>query len=706
MGFLAPAFFAGLIAIAVPIVVHLIHRERKEVVLFPSLMFVQRIPYQAVRRQKLRHVLLFALRCLAVLLLALAFARPFLHARGAGAKVSPRQSKDVVVLLDRSFSMGYGDRWARATAAAGRAVEALGTDDRATIVTFDVDAVALNEPTGDKTLLRSAVSGATLGAAATRYDGAFKLAQRLLAVSTKPRREIVLITDFQRGGWDRRDPPRLPAGTTITRVDLSDKTTSNVAVTGIDFRRDAVGGRERVAVQARVINRSAAPLPDYAVALEINGRPLETKHVKLDANAAASVTFTPTPVPEGAARVVVRGAADALPRDNVFHAVLARGQTLPVVLVESPDAAAGHSLFIQRALGIGDRPAFRIDVRRAGELTVKDLDTHALVIVNDANPPGGEAERHLVEFVKRGGGLVVVLGDHTSPRSWPTYADELLPRPDGDAIDRLADRGGTLGVLDRSHPVFEPFTAPRSGDFSTARFFRYRGVTAGPTDAQIARFDDGRVALLERRVGQGRVLLWTSSLDGVWNDLPLQPVFLPFLQQVAKHAASYREDRPWSIVGQVIDPAVLFGDRVPNDSGRPARSVDAQCIATTPAGRRVRLSGTAGATGVIAAAGSPTLQLVETGFYELQRKAASGDAVRQIAVNVDVTESDLTALDPELFATAMLARTGTDTTAADAALTAKDLESAQSLWWYVLAATVLLLGAESLLANRLSRTVR
>src|SRR5512146_1172999 len=105
MNFLAPAFLAGLAAIAVPVIIHMIHRERRVVVEFPSLMFLQRIPYRSVRRQKLRHILLLVLRCIAIALLVSAFARPFFERRHTA--VSTTGAREVVVLLDRSASMTY-----------------------------------------------------------------------------------------------------------------------------------------------------------------------------------------------------------------------------------------------------------------------------------------------------------------------------------------------------------------------------------------------------------------------------------------------------------------------------------------------------------------------------------------------------------------------------------------------------------------------
>ena len=116
MSFLTPLFLVGLAGLAIPVILHLIQKERKNVVQFPSLMFLRRVPYQSVRRRRIRHWLLLFMRLAALALIVLAFARPFLRRTEISAAASG--AREVVILLDRSYSMGYGDRWTRAQAAA------------------------------------------------------------------------------------------------------------------------------------------------------------------------------------------------------------------------------------------------------------------------------------------------------------------------------------------------------------------------------------------------------------------------------------------------------------------------------------------------------------------------------------------------------------------------------------------------------------
>jgi len=265
IGFLVPAFLAGLALIAVPVILHLLNKERKDIVRFPSLMFVERIPYRSIRRQTIRHPLLLALRCLGIILLAAAFARPFLERvrePGGGAG----NAREVVLLVDRSYSMGVAGRWERARAAIEREIARLSPSDRASVVAFDERAVSLAGPTADAALLRAAVDTLRPGHRTTRIGTALAAARQVLAASEYPRREVVLVSDLQRSAWDGRDEGRLPANVAVRVVDLADTAAVNTLVAGIELVRDEATGR--VAVVARVAARGGPPRT-VPVALEL-----------------------------------------------------------------------------------------------------------------------------------------------------------------------------------------------------------------------------------------------------------------------------------------------------------------------------------------------------------------------------------------------------------------------------------------------------
>lgn len=689
LSFLSPLFAIGLAALAIPVLVHLVHKERKETTPFPSLMFLRRTPYQHSRRQRIRDWLLFVLRASAFLLAVAAFARPVLQ-RTSAAAAPQLTGRELVVLLDQSFSMRYGDRWSRAQGAARQAVNGMGAEDRATVVLFDDGARAVNEATGDKTQLRAAIDSGRPTDAATRYSPALVQARRILAGSKLPKREVLVISDLQRSGWDLSEEVRMPAGTQVTPVDVGTGELRDRAIRSVELRRDLSAGRERIAVSARVSNAGPAAR-GVEVKFEVNGRAVETTRLDLGPDAGGLVTFAPVAVPESPQRAVVRLAADALTGDDVFHFVLERAPSIPVLLVEGAPPGADRGVFLQRALEIGDRPSFELTVRRATQLVPNDFIGKRLVILDDVPYPVGETGRRLEAFVRSGGGALISQGETMAPRTWPGVGNGLLPGAISAVTDRIGEKGAVLGYLDRSHPALALFGAARSGDVSAARFFRYRPIA---TDSGVlARFDDGTVALAEHRLGRGRVLVWASSFDGYWNDLPRQAVFLPFIHQLSQYASSYRAHRNVYEVGEAVDLSGATTPRTTQDTSATTAVAEAY-VALAPSGARQRVGGEGGSAALIPR---------EAGVYEVRRAGAPGERPRLTAVNIPARELEFARFDPTRLTNALTpAGASAEAGTAAAAPDAKSREREQSLWWYLLIIVTTLLVAESILADRLS----
>ena len=680
MNFLAPLFFLGLAALAVPVLIHLTQREKKMVQQFPSLMFVRRIPYQTVRRRKIRDLALLCVRLAALLLIIAAFARPFLWRPNAATAIGPG-AREVVVLLDQSYSMGYGDRWDRAKAAARDAINRLGASDRGSVVLFSSGADIALRSTAEKDRLIASMDTATPTSAATRFGPALKVAGSILAESPLPRKEAILISDFQRNGWRGEEGARLPAGSTLTPVAIggpADK--ANATVTTVALARSTFSNQERVTVTASVANRTIAPIAGDSLTLEIGGRGIQTEPLNVGPEGSASVAFAPFTVPSRNMRVTVRAGADALATDNVFNLVVSPSTPVRIVVVDS-GTKAGAGLYLTRALSIGEAPKFDVLNRQPATVSDDDLRRASVVLLNDVDVNAGLGRR-LARFVQDGGGLFVAAGPRAT---WPQEAD-ILPASLSQPIDKSRGESARVGALEYGHPVFEVFRAPRSGDFSTARFYAYRSVTAAPNTQILARFDAGTPALVERKVGSGHVMLWASTLDLSWSDLPLKPVFLPFIHRSMVHLANYTEPSPWLTIGQVFDPDASSAKA--QASGR---------LALTPSGKRLPLEDEGSQAQV--------LELTEQGFYEIRGQKANSD-VTVVASNIDPAESDLTALDPAEVVAAATGGTGQNGQQAvsDVPLTPQAQERSQRLWWYLLATGILLLGVDTLFSNWLSKT--
>lgn len=696
MSFLAPLFLVGLVGLAVPVLVHLTRQERGKPVHFPSLMFLERIPFQEKSRRRIRHWLLLAVRAAAVALLVLAFARPFVRG-GRLATVGGPGPEEVVILLDQSYSMGLADHWEQAVAQARTVADGLGVADRLSLVAFAESPSLLH-----RSLTNPSAVGPTLDtlaplSLATRIAPALRLATSVLAASTLPRQRVVVISDFQRTGWVPDEDAVLPEGVVVEPLVIGADSVevANLLLSGLELRREYAGARDRVTVHARLGNTGAAETTTEAV-LFVDESEVGRVALTVPAGGAVPVSFAPFTLTDPFTQGEVRVEDEGLQDDNVLNFVASPGGDLAVLIVD-PNGVDESNLYLRGALGIAEGAGFTTRVVRETP-SASEIASVDVVIVNGGAFPGGEAGTRLRDFVNEGGGLLLALGERSRV---PALHADFLPVTPGTVSDAL-NEPLRLGFVDYDHAIFEVFRGARSGDFSRAAFYRtYTTTVTG--GLVLARFDDGSAALVEGRPGRGRVLVWTSGLDRLWSNLPLQPVFLPFVHQVVRHLAGREELPSWHLAGSTVNLAELAEAR--------AVQIHKEAVAMSPDGGAVHFD-----------SAKPLLRLDAQGLWEIRPPGERPAHPLALAANVALAESDLTKVNVAEFAAAVGggAGGGADLDAGDAGpgdsrelaglglsqsqeAQDREIESRQSFWRYLLLAVFLLLASETVLANRLSR---
>lgn len=656
MGLLAPLFLTGLLAIAIPVWVHLVHRERKDPLAFPSLMFLRRIPFRSERRQRIRFWLLFLMRAAALALIALAFARPWLPQRAAA--VAGSGGRDIVILIDRSYSMTAGDTWREARAAALATVRDAAPGDRIAVVAFGTRAELLARFEDDRDRAIAGLQQLDPGFEATSYAPALRLAGSLLT-HARAGSEIVWITDRQAGGWRNIEPVAAPAGTTVRVVDVANEDTRNTTIGGARLIASTFAGQRRLTPVATVINRGAATA-DVALELRIGDRPQQTMSVRVPARDSARVSFTPVQAsaPAGELRIMN---SDAIAADNVAHFTTA-GSEAPVVRVVGSGEAA---FYFENALLAGDSTAFRLTRSNAAFSDLADVD---VVVLLEAAAPRGAAAERLSEFVRGGGGLIAFA---------PAGDADILPVRNVAPADRRA-RPASFTSVDRTHPAFSAFRTDGADPFAGARVTRY--VRAQPADgaAVLVSLDDGAPALVEQAVGRGTSMFWAGGLSRRAGDFVLQPAFVPFVQQLVRHAAARTTAATTQTVGDVV--------AVDNYVAR-----DRDAVVITPARERIQLAGGERAR---------SLRVEQPGIYQVRAQAADARTTA-IAVNVDPAESGAGRVPAAQFAQAVNSDGGAANVSAAGFAPANERER-QLFWWYLLLAAFVLLAAETIMSNRLS----
>jgi hypothetical protein len=671
MSFLNPLFLLGFAAVAVPVIVHLVRRTRAPRIEFPSLMFVRRIPQRTIRRRRMQNWLLFALRCLAFMLLVFAFVRPYF---GSGQADTNRGQRANVILFDNSFSLRYGNRFEQARQRARALIDETRGNEPTALVTFGQGYEAQSRFTTDTGRLKAALDSVKPGSEATDYVQALRGAEGLFKETTAADKRIVLISDFQAAGRNEAEASyRLPSDIKLVTIDVGEQNSPNLAITDVGLRALIYQAKYSDRLTARIANFSDEEKTSVRVELQLNDHTEGVREIKVAARDATTVEFTGFNLNEGVNRGVIVIGGDNFPFDNRFNFTLRRAEQMKALAIETATRGRSESFYLRNALTTGENLPFNLEVKSAGSVNPADLGAYRVVLLNDApvSPALGQA---LTKFVEGGGGLVIATGPHTEPAAFNQVFQNFAPAKLEEAVRLRSGDYVVMSEIKTDHPIFEVFK--RSGRLATARVFGYVRATAREGAGVIARFEDGSPALIEATRGGGKLLLFTSTFDASWNDLPLTPIYLPLVRQMTRHLGE-REERGWNLVGETFTAS-------PAKDGTPP-SIDA------PGGERITDRKQTSAGELIVAAREP-------GFYRLRYSGNSDFA----AVNLDGKESDLTRLDVEAF---VAATTGGDPKAgAEAAakerLSKEEIESHQRVWRLLLIAALLLFITEAILARR------
>ena len=673
MSFLTPLFFLGAAALAAPILVHLVRRTRARRIQFPALVFVRQVPQRTIRRRTLHNLLLLLIRCLAILLIVIAFTRPFFSNKSAAKTTAGAGA--TVILIDDSLSMRRDQLFGDAQSKAESATDGARTDEQIALVSFDKRYTVVNRFVGDKNRIRFGIRSLSAGWDGTDYEQALRGAEALLAeLKTSGSKKIVMISDFQATGWSQANATfKLANDTQLTTLDVGGSNPpSNVAVTNVEAHGTVFGQKYLDNLAVHLSNFSDSPKDHLQVDFQINDQTVEKRELSLNSRETKVVEFTGFNLNDGANRCTIEINSGDFPLDNRFYFTLRREVPAKGLIVESSTRGRSDSLHLQSALTTNDDLPFNFTLKTSGAVDPTSIAEYSLVILNDAGMISPGLADSLAKFVTNGGQLIISTGPRTEVNSFPPALQQVMPATLTESVQTKAGETVAISDVKFDHPIFEVFQ--ESGRLAAAHVIGYFRSQPAANASVLARFEDGSPALLESRTGKGRVLLFTSSLGPSWNDLPLMPLYLPFVHQMVRYAGS-REESSWYELGETF---------------RVAKEQSAVPAVDTPTGTRLTENR-------LTPDGDVLVTGREPGFYRLRYSARPDFA----AVDVDGAEGDFTKLDFGQFVAGVTGGAGNaESSEANRKLSNEEVEGRQKVWWSLLFIALLLLLTESVLARR------
>ena len=662
MGLLAPWFLAGIAALAVPFYVHLLRRHTTNPRPFSSLMFFEKRTQSSIKHRRLRYLLLLSLRAALFALLVLAFANPFINRTAA----TMNSEKLVLLVLDDSFSMRAGTRLADAKREALSVLSSRRPSDKAQVMALGSSIQVLSQASLDSGALRAAVDSVQPGDSRASY-GELARAVRSLAGSVPTPIELHFFSDMQKSAMPASfSELALPVNVTLVLHPVVKDPVPNWTVESVNAPGQ-VFDPKKARVQA-VIAGFGTPAATRTVSLVVNGKTAATKPAQVPANGRATVEFQSLDVPYGFTRCEVRiDSADTFPADDVSQFAVERSDPRHALFVS--DAGDSRSpLYFRSALGSATESAFVLDAVSAGEAANQQLNKYAFVVLSDLISVPQNFENALLKYVQNGGSVWIAEGTSAAHSARvPVFGGNIVDSRD---YSRTGDRYLNVADADPSHPSVE-----KADHWSGVKF--YFAVRVDPAGARVvAHLSDGTPLLLEKKLGEGTILLFTSGLDNLTNDFPLHPIFVPFVEQTALYLSGIQNRSGARVVDSFLELRTS-----------KEQSVGVEVI--DPQGHRpLNLKDSISAQ---------TFQLSQAGFYELQLANGRHDMV---GVNPDRRESNLDVLPDDTLAL-WRGNSGTGAAAQGAAGgSAQEQTQPFRLWWYIMLLVLAAVIAESLLADR------
>mgnify|MGYP001817052648 FL=1 len=649
MSLLAPLFLAGLAAIALPFWLHRLQTESSDRKPFSSAMLLETSEQRIHVRKQLKYFALLALRVLFLALLAFAFARPLWTNPEALPGPTPEGSH--VVVVDTSASMGRPGVFEQALALAREAIDTAPRGALVQVFGASTDLREISALSADRAAHRAGLG--TLAVDATRLDlgRAMAAIDRLAATMPAPV-TVHLISDLQDSGLPVRFSDLV--GSNVHALRTHAAASDDAGNWSIDSLRTAADAVD-VVVTATAVGADSA-----TVVLTINGA--SAGEQQADGPGTTTLRFDGITLEPGDNRLRAEVmTSDVLPIDNVRYQVLSNEPPAPIPLL-TLNRGGLPVTYLSAALHADPQSAYRVAPAMIGDFDTRTLSRYRWVIVDDIGAVDATLETALDDFVRNGGGLLAFAGQRSASLTRvPLLGNDISAASTGVADGRFL----AVGQVDTAHPLL----ADTEGWYAV-NVSQTVPIQPATADQVLARLDNGDPFIVERRIGQGRMLLVAGGLENQWNDLPIRPVFVSFMIEAARYlsAVELRQRafaagdslplaQAGAASGQVVDPD---GDNLLS-------------LADTTRAQRINLR--------------------KTGFYEVYTR----EDEYLVAVNSDPRESLLAPIDAATLTRWEAAMSG----AAASRETAMPEQQAPpyELWHLLLLILVLVLIAESVLGN-------
>ena len=551
--FLSPLYLLGILGIAAPVLIHLMARRQKKYQSFSAIFLLMQSKNRSIKKSKPNKRFLLFIRCLGIILLSLAIASPILSL-GDSTNLSNDSSTAIVFILDDSYSMAtqtnQNSYYNRAVKLLLGVIHSLSAKSTYSIVLASSPSRVLLSWTANPDKAKNILKSSLPTSRTTDIGNAIKKSLVLLEEVQQINKLIYILTDRDKNGWDEAAFSSIKEITsnTFNIVDVSKvpREINKAAIKHTEIQQEFLNSSRVIKVKVITANLSQSkPINDLKVSLWINGKKQTEGILDIPSNSSTEKEFSIPLQNNNSINGEARIENDSLLNDNIRFFSYQPDPTIKTLLVDGDPNTIEHqseTFYLERALNPFTSSLSNIQptVSTLTELSRHNLfDYSVIILCNINNLPLGY-EQELEKFVLRGGAIFISLGNRVDAKFYNEKLGNILPVFLKSVYQVVTNNEPfRLLIKPSKHPVLKIFKKQILEEMKSAEFHSFYSVVARE-DTKFTTpivFNNGFPAMIESNIGKGKVVLYASSIDRDWNNFPIQPTFLPWIQRWIKYSA-------------------------------------------------------------------------------------------------------------------------------------------------------------------------
>ena len=551
--FLSPLYLLGILGIAAPVLIHLMARRQKKYQSFSAIFLLLQSKNRSIKQSKPNKRFLLFIRCLGIILLSLAIASPILSL-GDSTNLSNDSSTAIVFILDDSYSMAtqtnQNSYYNRAVKLLLGVIHSLSAKSTYSIVLASSPSRVLLSWTANPDKAKNILKSSLPTSRTTDIGNAIKISLVLLEEVQQINKLIYILTDRDKNGWDEAAFLSIKEITsyTLNIVDVSNvpREINKAAIKHTEIQQEFLNSSRVIKVKVITANLSQSkPINDLKVSLWINGKKQTEGILDIPSNSSTEKEFSILLQNNNSINGEARIENDSLLNDNIRFFSYQPDPTIKTLLVDGDPNTIEHqseTFYLERALNPFTSSLSNIQptVSTLTELSRHNLfDYSVIILCNINNLPLGYVQE-LEKFVLRGGAIFISLGNRVDAKFYNEKLGNILPVFLKSVYQVVTNNEPfRLLIKPSKHPVLKIFKKQILEEMKSAEFHSFYSVVARE-DSKFTTpivFNNGFPAMIESNIGKGKVLLYVSSIDRDWNNFPIQPTFLPWIQRWIKYSA-------------------------------------------------------------------------------------------------------------------------------------------------------------------------